>query len=211
MDKLITGAIILAAGESSRLGYPKQEIEFEGKALLVRSVEALQAGGVGPIVVVLGAKADRIGKLITPTGNSNIHLVMNEYWQTGMGSSIACGMSFLMELRVDLDNVIISLCDQPYLSGEIISQLCNQARQNPDRIAASAYSGTMGPPVVFPKEYFKQLEQCSGEKGARKILKENSDKVETIEFTELAIDIDTPEEHEGLKGPEGRRIIAPGE
>lgn len=199
MDNPATSVIVLAAGSSSRLGFPKQEVQYRGKSLLLRTTEAAIAGSTGPVVVVVGAGAPRVRELLSPVSDSRLHVVENHYWESGMGSSIACGMAALQELGVPLDSVIISLCDQPFLSQENFRRLCAEFHRQPQRIVASAYSGTTGPPVLFPKEFFPKLGQCSGDKGARAILKQHADFVHTLEFPDLAIDIDTPEQLERIR------------
>lgn len=198
MHKLVTGAVILAAGESSRLGYPKQEVVYEGKALLQRAAKAVLDGCDGPVMVVLGAHASRMRKLLSTIESKNLHVVENHYWKDGMGSSIACGISALLKVDERLDGAIVSLCDQPHLGSDNIRKLCARFSKSPDRIIASAYASTMGPPVMFPRSFFRQLLLCSGDKGARKILKQHADSVHTIDFPELAQDIDTPEQHQQL-------------
>src|ERR1700753_2785750 len=105
----MTGLIILAAGESSRLGRPKQNLLFDGKTLLQRAVEAGKESVCGKIVVVLGANADKIAPI------AGITMTHNENGMQGMASSIKTGV---VEMNHDplINNVIIMLCDQPFVS-----------------------------------------------------------------------------------------------
>src|SRR5579863_5660232 len=98
----MTGTIILAAGESRRLGQPKQNLVFQNKTLLERAVEAALGSGCKPVIVVLGANAG----LITVATNEDVKLVHNPDWNEGMASSIRAGINELNTYR-DIDSVLI--------------------------------------------------------------------------------------------------------
>ena len=109
-----TGAVIVAAGASARLGQPKQLVEIDGKPLLVRVVESIRDSLDGPVVVVLGANETIIGEVLV---GLDVYTVLNPDWESGMGSSIAVGVRHLLEQNDDLSGILVSVCDQPlYLS-----------------------------------------------------------------------------------------------
>lgn len=142
-----------------------------------------------------------MSELLSDVDDRRLHLVENDKWQEGMGSSLACGMSAILAMDKQPYGVLVSLCDQPYLTAEIIREINAAFASAPNKIIASAYSGTIGPPVLFPKEFFANLKLCSGDKGARKILMQQHGSVLPIDFPQLALDIDTPEEYERLINP----------
>ena len=121
-----TGVIILAAGSSSRLGQPKQLLEFKGKTLLEIAVEAAQNSQAQSCVLVLGANADLIVEKIDHT---KVDRVVNENWEKGMASSMQKGLKYLME-NSDPDQVILMLSDQPFVNKEILNLLITNKLNN---------------------------------------------------------------------------------
>jgi molybdenum cofactor cytidylyltransferase len=189
----MTGLIILAAGESSRLGRPKQNLIFNGKTLLQRAVESGQDSKCKTIIVVLGANSNQI----TPIpGTTTLY---NPDWKEGMASSIR---KAVLEINNDLsvDKVIIMLCDQPFVTSTLLNALINKQTESGKPIIASAYNDTTGVPVLFDRSLFTKLLQLQGSEGAKKILKKHADDVATIPFKQGSIDIDTPEDYERLCG-----------
>src|SRR3954453_20406094 len=98
------GAIILAAGPSSRLGTPKQTILYEGKTLLQRAAEAADGAGCHPVIIVLGAHANAI---LHHFPHQSATIVHNDHWHEGMGTSIAVGMNALLQADSTVSAVII--------------------------------------------------------------------------------------------------------
>ena len=184
--------IILAAGESSRLGSPKQNLLFNGETLLKRAVEAGQQSNVDTIVVVLGAHAD----LIKPIRDTLT--LYNKNWQEGMASSIRCAM---VEINKDpaIEEVIIMLCDQPFVSADLINSLITKQNETAKSIIASTYKKTSGVPVLFVRSLFPELLLLRGKEGAKKILKQHMNNIATIPFERGGIDIDTPEDYSKLQ------------
>src|ERR1700761_2240537 len=106
----MTAGIILAAGPSSRLGFPKQTLLYKGKTLLELAVEAALKSKCGPVVVVLGANAAEIEPGIK---NNNITILHNANWEEGMSSSIRTAIKHL-EKDPEIDAAVMMLCDQPF-------------------------------------------------------------------------------------------------
>jgi molybdenum cofactor cytidylyltransferase len=187
----MTAAIILAAGESSRLGQPKQNLLFNGQTLLEWAVDSAQRSGCNPVIVVLGANSDKIKPI-----SGTITLYNNE-WGEGMASSIKIAVN---ELNKDLsvDKVIIMLCDQPFVNATLINTLINKQAQTGKPIVACAYSGTTGVPVLFHRSLFAELLLLRGHEGAKKILTIHVNQIATVPFEQGNIDIDTPGDYENL-------------
>jgi molybdenum cofactor cytidylyltransferase len=192
----MTALIILAAGESSRLGKPKQNLVFEGQTLLQRAVESGKGSGCETIIVVLGANSDKI----TPVpGTTTLY---NADWKEGMASSIRAAIA---EINNDasIDKAIIMLCDQPFVNAALLNTLINKQIETSKPIVACAYGGTTGVPVLFARSLFGELLKLQGREGAKKILKDHANDVVTIVFEKGGIDIDTPEDYEKLCGLSG--------
>ena len=188
----MTGLIILAAGESSRLGKPKQNLIFNGQTLLQLAVEAGQRSKVDKIVVVLGAHANEI-KPIAETLT-----VYNQEWEEGMAASIRQGMKEIYK-DAAVDKVIIMLCDQPFVNAELLNALIDKQAKKIKRIIACVYKETIGVPVLFDRSIFPELMELTGNDGAKKILNKYADSLSTVPFERGIIDIDTPGHYDNLQ------------
>jgi molybdenum cofactor cytidylyltransferase len=189
----MTGIIILAAGSSSRLGRPKQNLIYKGETLLQRAVNITLASTCDVVVVVLGANEE----IIKPTIESlAITTIRNPDWQEGMASSIRTGINTLKQGGQNIDSVILMLCDQPFVDTELLNQLIQKKQAK--GITACTYKDTIGPPVLFDKKYFDELLLLKGHEGAKKLILKYPGDVETIPFPLGAVDIDTMEDYEKL-------------
>ncbi|MEC4814280.1 MAG: nucleotidyltransferase family protein [Scytonema sp. PMC 1069.18] len=184
------GLILLAAGASTRMGTPKQLLQYQQQSLLRHMVEVAVASVCNPIVVVLGAYADRI----RPEAELyNVRIVENHRWSEGMGTSIRCGMEALHD---DVEAVVLMLCDQPFVSTQIINQLVNVFQATDRQIVASEYGGVQGVPALFKHNLFAQLLTLNGAAGARQVIKQNAGKVFGLPFPEGIFDLDTYNDYE---------------
>ncbi len=192
-----TGIIVLAAGNSTRLGSAKQLLSYKNKTLLQNAIDEAEESGATPIVVITGSHNQEISASIT----TNIaEIVFNKNWKEGMASGITEGLKKVIALKNDIKNVIIAVCDQPYISSSLFQQLYQCKNKNGKHIIASAYAKTIGTPVLFTQKYFDSLMNLQGDEGAKKILLANKDDVATIDFPRGNIDIDTKMDYEQLLG-----------
>lgn len=185
-----TGIIILAAGESSRLGYPKQIAKYKEKTLLQLAIDAANGAKVEKRVVVLGAFKDEIKKTFSGASIPNIP---NPHFEKGMSSSIKIGLEYMLKFEKP-DQVIIMLCDQPFVDHKILNKLIATQKKESKGIVACAYSKTFGVPILFGKTYFKELMQLTGDEGAKKIAMAHEDDMATVAFPKGKVDIDTEED-----------------
>jgi molybdenum cofactor cytidylyltransferase len=189
------GAIILAAGASSRLGTPKQLLMYRGKTLLQQILQVTIDSIAHPVVVVLGADADNIKKNMD---FSNACIVVNTDWQEGMASSVRCGINTLVQMDPLIEGAVLMLCDQPFVTASLLNDLII-ARQNTGKhIVASSYNGTFGVPALFHKSIFPELLQLKGDVGARSIIQQRAKEVEAVLFSKGDIDIDTAADYQEL-------------
>jgi len=187
-DPLRCGLILLAAGESRRMGRPKQLLPVGGQTLLRHVVQSLLAAPVAPFVVVLGAHASEI----TPTlADLPVEIVLNPDWHEGMGSSLRTGVEALQPLTPRLQGVIVCLADQPRLSAKHLESLLMSHRQTGRTIVASVVQGRPVPPVFFAAEWLPRLLTVRGDQGARSLLQAERDAVGLVPFSD-ATDLDTP-------------------
>jgi molybdenum cofactor cytidylyltransferase len=200
-EKSTIAIIILAAGASTRMGTPKQLLLYQGCSFVQYITEIAIASVCQPVVVVLGAYAERIRPQINELP---VTIVENLDWAVGMGSSIKTGMQLLNSLTQKFSAVVIVLCDQPFLSPQILNQLVDAYHATQKPIIACEYAGTLGVPALFSQNFFSELANLPGNSGAKKVIQNNLNQVFSIPFNLGNIDIDTPSDYEQLLGEWGQ-------
>jgi molybdenum cofactor cytidylyltransferase len=186
------GLMILAAGASTRMGTPKQLLPFQGRSLLRYMADVAIASCCDQIVVVLGSQAERT---MLEVDTLAVHVIENQRWADGMGTSIAAGMTALTALDQDLNAVIIVLCDQPFVSAPLLNQLVESYRATQSPIVASAYANTIGVPALFDQSLFTALMAMNASAGAKYLIEQHAE-VFQVSFPEGAIDLDTPVQYQ---------------
>jgi len=191
----MTGIIILAAGSSSRMGQPKQQLVYQQQTLLQRAINIASGIAEHKTIVVLGANHESI----LPDVDSKIaDIVINPDWEQGMASSIKSGVTALQTLYPQIQDALLMLCDQPFVTTEILLQLIATGGDNDKRIVACTYQNTVGAPVLFGKQWFNELLSLQGQEGAKKLIIKHQQHVLTVPFAHGEIDIDTPENYQDL-------------
>jgi molybdenum cofactor cytidylyltransferase len=189
-----TGLIILAAGNSSRMGEPKQLLPFEGKTFLQCTIDAALGSKATSKVVVLGADKDEIKKSFRA---DSIPVIHNPEWEKGMASTMQKGLQYLTKFK-KLDQVILVLCDQPFVHSGILDSLIEIQKSTAKGIVACKYADTLGVPALFTQQYFKEMMGLKNSEGAKKVIYNHLDDVAELDFPKGAVDIDTYEEYEEL-------------
>jgi len=197
MSEARCAAVILAAGASTRLGQAKQLIEVEGESLLRRTARLALEAGCAPVVVVLGYEAERMRAELAGLG---VETVENAEWREGMGSSLRCGVSWLARRESGDDNILLLVCDQARLTADHLRALLARHATGGSAITASQYAGRAGVPAVFAAALAPELLDCSGDRGAREVIRRDATRVQTVEWPEGAIDVDGPEDLLTLRG-----------
>ena len=188
------GAIILAAGSSSRLGKPKQLLIFENESLLEKAIRAVQNADLHQYVVILGGNADEIQSKIDL---SSLKVLINHEWSSGMASSMQLGLRYLIE-NYNLEAVVLLLCDQPHTNAGILNSIIKRYKEAGKGIIASKYKETFGVPALFDKAYFGEMLSMKSSEGAKKIIFSHLEDTGSVDFPLGEIDIDTPEDYEKL-------------
>lgn len=187
--------IILAAGNSSRLGEPKQLLKYQGKTLIRHIAEAAIEARSAAVIVVTGSNASQIGEELH---SLSCHVVHNPNWETGMASSIGTGVREVMGMHPDIAGAIFAVSDQPFVNVALFNALIDKALKQRSGIVASEYDNTFGTPVLFSNTYFPALLTLSGAEGAKKLVKKFADDATSIPFPLGSIDIDTREDYQKL-------------
>jgi molybdenum cofactor cytidylyltransferase len=184
-----TAIVILAAGGSRRLGQPKQLLSVLGEPLLRRVVR--MAGEVSPdhLIVVLGSSAYDCVPVIKDYG---VDIVVNPFWESGLAGSIRIGVERAEEQGAD--SILLLLSDQPWLNSEVIRRFLDRMNGKTDVIISARYDGILGAPMMFGSDWFPQLKNLEGDQGARNLVSKETDRVEVIDWSEGALDVDTPDD-----------------
>ncbi|RYG07813.1 MAG: nucleotidyltransferase family protein [Chitinophagaceae bacterium] len=192
---LRTGIIILAAGNSSRMGRPKQLLDYKGKTLLQTVIDEALKTNFKPVIVVLGANAEENAK---HHQTDEVTFVVNDSWEKGMATSIVAGLSTLINNDSEIESTIIAVADQAFIKMSNFNNLIEKQKETGKNIIASKYAETIGTPVLFKEHYFDSLLSLTGDEGAKNLLKQYPQDVETVVFEEGEIDIDTETDYNHL-------------
>jgi molybdenum cofactor cytidylyltransferase len=190
------GLILLAAGSSTRLREPKQNLMYEGQPLLQRAIQTALASVCQPVLVILGSNAEAFQAGLN---DLPVQTVFNPDWSEGMASSIRRGVSALNEISPDLDGAVIMVCDQPFVTSALLDQMVAQKKLHGHGIIACAYKDTLGTPALFDKQFFPELLALQGPEGAKKLLFQHAAIVTPIAFPLGTFDIDTPQDYQALQ------------
>jgi molybdenum cofactor cytidylyltransferase len=187
----LIGVLLLAAGQSRRMGGPNKMLaEVDGAPMVTRVARRLLASRARPIVAVLGNRADEVDAAL---GKLPVERVRNPDFAAGLSTSLKRGLA---ALPADLDGVIVALGDMPLVSGRHLDRLI--AAFNPlegRAIIVPTRRGKRGNPVLWARRFFPEMAQIAGDVGARHLIGEHAELVAEIEMDDDAIlvDIDTPE------------------
>ncbi len=184
--------VVLAAGNSSRMGKPKQLLPVNEKTLLNHTLDQCLESKASLVIVVLGSNFQLISDTIT---SNHVHILNNARWQQGMGSSISCAMRYVKSNCSELDAVLFALSDQPLVTVKQYNNLINKYITSNKKIVCSRYKEVLGVPAIFDKKYFGDLEKLDGQLGAKELIKKNLNTVDSLNMGECLIDVDTPEDY----------------
>ncbi len=183
------GTIILAAGDSSRMGgEPKQLLTYKGQSLIRRIAESALALQKGPVVIVLGASRERI---VPELAGLPVTLVDNSSWPTGQASSLKTGLAALYLTRKDIDAVLVLHTDQPLVSLGLLLHMFEVQKEERKGIVACRYDAQISVPALFHRDYINELLQLEGDKGVKWVIGRHRDDCAQVPFEAGAIDLDS--------------------
>ena len=193
-----TAGLVLAAGEGRRFGGPKAPYVLDGVRLVDRAVALLRRAGCDPVLVVLGAWIGDVPDAV---------VVVNDEWQSGMGSSLRSGLAALSAYD-EVDQVVVTLVDLPGLTVQAVRRLLETTNaENPaadqqpdsaagrDALAATTYDGVRGHPVLLGRSHWSGVSAAAtGDQGARTYLATHEDALTLVEVSDVATgtDLDEP-------------------
>jgi len=191
VDRTLAG-IVLAAGESRRMGQPKQLLPFGERTILERVVDTLLTAGVGEVVVVLGHLEDRVRAVL---GDRPVRAVVNASYRQGMLSSVKCGVR---AVSAEYDAILIALGDQPHIEGAVVSEVMRAYRAGDAGIVIPHYGDKKGHPIIINlQKYREAITNLPEDAGLNALMQEHADDVRLIDVAteDIIRDIDVPDDY----------------
>ncbi len=188
------GAVLLAAGGSSRYGQPKQLLEWKGRPLVAHLADVIWMAGVEPLVVV-GAEAETVSAALK---GRPVRVLRNYGWREGLSSSVRLGLA---ALAPEVEAALFLQVDQPLVSPSFLQALVKRWRETEAGIVVPTWEGRRGSPVLFDRSLFAELAEVSGDAGGRQLLETHAGRIEPhpVADPRLLTDVDRPEAYEKLR------------
>jgi len=182
--------ILLAAGESRRMGYPKPLLEIGGRTFVAILAEAMLAA-VGRLIVVVGSRSEAVRRAVPD--DQRISVVENSGYLRGQLSSIKVGLACV---DAGASGVLVHLADHPMVRAATFAALIAKFRRSRKPIVIARYDGRRGHPVLFARELFGELAAAPEDQGARAVVAADPARVEYVDADDLGVltDLDTPED-----------------
>ena len=193
-------AVVLAAGESTRMGSPKALLPApDGHLFVARLVRAFVAGGVPDVVVVTGSDHDRIVRAVIDDAPQPLpRFARNPDPSRGQLSSLWTGMD--VAVAADTEGLLVTLVDVPMLKALTISQIVTVWRRTGAPIVRPAIGDRHGHPVLFARALFGELRAASLDEGAKAVMRRHADRIVNVPVDDegCLVDIDTPGDLDAL-------------
>jgi molybdenum cofactor cytidylyltransferase len=183
-------AIVLAAGQGTRLGKCKQLMPLDGKALLQHTLDHVNESGIDDVVVVLGAFAQEIQEQVR---FDKARIVINPDFERGMSTSLQAG---LRAIDRNAEAAVIALGDQPFVEAQTIDALLDEYRRSQSPIVVPTYNGQRGNPVLIDRSLFERALEIRGDVGFRAVFGKEDVAEVAVSDSGVIIDIDTMEDIE---------------
>jgi molybdenum cofactor cytidylyltransferase len=174
------------------MGESKALLPWGGESLLRHAVRAALDSRCARVFVVLGAEHAAHERALR---GLEVSIVQHEGWREGIGSSIAAGAASIMAAS-DWEGVAMLLCDQPFISAELLDALIAARESEGRAMAACRYAGTLGPPAVFDGALLGELSALVGDRGAKALLTSDPSRVAIVDFPDGEFDIDTRDDYD---------------
>src|SRR5438128_1628366 len=198
--KVMIVAVILSAGESSRMGRPKALLPIDGVRFIEKIVTSLQATRVGQIIAVLGHNAEEMRQKIS---DLPVSIVINSNYKQGQLSSLVAAIRSIQSSKNSVDGMLVHLVDHPYITAQLVDAMIERFYETKKLIVVPRYRGRRGHPVIFSSALFAEMLAAPVDQGAKAVVHAHRDETLEIDTGDqgVTIDIDTPDEYrEHVKG-----------
>lgn len=198
VDRAHIAGLVLAAGESSRMGRDKALLTYRGRTFLETVVTKLKEAGLERVMIVLGHQAEAIQRALgLPAGE----VVINHLYRRGQTSSLQEGLAALSLRDASLDGVVLSLVDHPAFEPATVSSLIAEFHRASAAVIIPSYQGSRGHPVLIARSLFGPLLALQPDQGANSVIRASADHIRTLEVPDpgILVDIDVPESYHALE------------
>ena len=187
--------VLLAAGASSRMGRNKLLLEWNGETMVRGCARRALAGGVSPLIVVLGPGAAAVRSALADVPCDT---VVNPEHESGMASSVRAGLASVPGAAAA---AIILLADMPHVTAEMVGQMIQRYHTTHAPLVISEYDGVSAPPILYDRLLWAELTAANGEGRGREIAARHRGESETMRWPASALaDLDVPEDYVRLTG-----------
>jgi len=185
-------AIVLAAGESRRMGVQKLLLPFGGTTVVGHIVSELNRSVVDTVIVVVGHDGDRVAEELS---GRSVSIATNPNYKAGMLSSVRCGLDALPK---QCDAVMVALGDQPAISAGLVDEMVQSFGSTDKGILVPLYRGKRGHPILFSVGYRDEVLERYDDVGLRGLLRTHPDDVYELDVPTSAVlsDMDYPEDYQ---------------
>ena len=185
--------VLLAAGTSSRMGRNKLLLEWNGETMVHGCARRALAGGVSPLIVVLGPNAAEVRSALSDVPCDT---VVNPEYESGMASSVRAGLASVPDAAAA---AIILLADMPHVTAEMVGQMIQRYHTTHAPLVISEYDGVSAPPILYDRLLWAELTAANGEGRGREIAARHCGESETLQWPASALaDLDVPEDYARL-------------
>ncbi|AUP77685.1 hypothetical protein C1H87_02725 [Flavivirga eckloniae] len=178
------------------MGTVKQLLVWGNTTLLGHTIQTALKANTNDVFVVLGAHYTAIKNDIN---KFPVSIIKNKDWRLGLGKSIACAADHIINLKPEIDAVLICLADQPFIDANYLNTLIDNFSPGENQIIATSYkSGVLGVPVIFDKTYLSELSKLGDDKGAKQIIHAYASFVKTVVPSFQNIDLDSKADYDAF-------------
>ncbi len=185
-------AILLAAGQSKRMqGKNKLLKKYKKKYLINHILKSLIKSKVNRIIIVLSHENKKIKKIALK--NKKITFAVNSQYLKGISTSIKCGLKRISKKNIGF---LIVHADMPLISKTILNTLCSALKNKDKEIFVPVYKKKLGNPLAFKYSMIKSLKKIKGDRGAKKLIRSNKSKIQSVKMKSksILIDFDQPKD-----------------
>jgi len=191
----MVAGIVLAAGESSRMGTDKARLGYKNSTFLETILKTLAEAGIERVAVVLGHHAEEISRSVNLRG---AEVVINLDYSRGQTSSLLVGLEALK--NPELEAVVVCLVDHPAVSVQTLRRLVDSFRESRAPVVIPTYQGRRGHPVVIGLRLFDKLKSLGPGAGANTVVRQHHETTQFVEVDDpgILLDIDDPDSYQRL-------------
>jgi len=192
----VIAGLVLAAGESSRMGRDKALLLYRGRTFLETILSTLRAAGLERIVVVLGHHAEEIEGVVD-LGDAEV--VINRDYSRGQTSSLQAGLKALE--GADTRAIVLTLVDHPAVPAEVIGDLIAHFQKSGASVVIPTHGGEHGHPVLIGRALFEELKMLSPDEGANSVIRKHRKATQFVEVADrgVLLDVDDPDAYRDLQ------------